>query len=121
MQDFESKLRDVSLRRPSPGLDRRIQTLTSWEPYPTMSREKRISLGWAFAFALLMGIVGFAIGVRWDGKKVSPDFSSFPQTQVHIIYYPAGGKPIFDFTQFPQTQFINTDKIEVITEGDNTL
>ncbi len=121
MRDFESQLQKAPLRRPSPELDRRIQSLTAKESISYVYQERRISLGWAFAAALVMGIIGFAVGAYWQAKQSTYEFSSFPQSQVHIIYYPSDSKPVFDFTQQPRTDFINTDTINIITKGEQKL
>ncbi len=121
MPDIESTLRNLSLRQPSPDLDRRIQALTAEKPLPSSGREWRVSLGWAVAFSLLMGIVGFAAGAYWQGDTAPQGFSSFPQAQVHIIYYPSDSKPIFDFTSKPEPYFINTSNIEIKTYGGEEL
>ena len=90
MEDFEDRLKRVRLRRPSPSLDARVVT---HDP-PALRARRVVSMRSAAAAMLLMGIAGFAIGLRAGAPR---GHEMPPSIAIEILSDSIRGNP-FDFT-----------------------
>ena len=99
MDDFERRLKTLSVCRPSDGLRERIFGQRSTQPQPRGIISRRIPVGWAATLALFTGLVGFSIA-RVGGGESRPTLP--PETgtvQVKVIYEAPASRHVFDFTE----------------------
>jgi hypothetical protein len=99
MEDFESKLKDLRLRQPSPELDERVLAVKAEQVRAGMCQgARRIPLWAAAAAALTAGFIGFAAGIAFRASTPASLSGSAPPASVQVIYHdPSAGDP-FDFT-----------------------
>jgi hypothetical protein len=102
MEDFESRLKGLRLRQPSPELDQRILAAkTQAVPANGRRRVRQMPLWAAAAASLLLGLFGFAAGFAVRGSPPVILSSQNPPASVQVIYHaPSTGDP-FDFTRNP--------------------
>jgi hypothetical protein len=95
MDDFEAQLKRLPLAKPSEGMRRRIFGDRPGESWFVGIFSRRISVGWAAAFALAAGIAGMSGSQMWSGKAAAP---LQPVVHVQIIKSPSD-RNLFDFTE----------------------
>jgi len=102
MDELESRLRSLPLRRPSPGLDDRV--FGSARPAGAGAERQagrspaRVPLWSAAAAAILMGLLGY--GLRWlTAPAAAERRPALPIVTTEIIVRPAADAMPFDFTR----------------------
>lgn len=99
MDDFESKLKRLSVCKPSDGLRERIFGQRLARPQPKGIISRRIPVGWAATLALFTGLAGFSIA-RVGGGESRPALPSETGTvRVKVIYEAPASRHVFDFTE----------------------
>jgi len=100
MEDFESKLKRVRLRAPSPELDERVLAQKPQRPVRISLAGRRVPFWLAAAAAVAMAGVGFATGLAWRRQQPIAAERRLPSpATIQVIYNsPAEGNP-FDFTR----------------------
>jgi hypothetical protein len=120
MQDLESKLKKLSLRPPSEQLDERVLSLKRARPSRPSRGGVCVPLWTAAAASVLMGILGFSIGLVYRGKP-SADLRQerHPVTVELLCDSPSGTNP-FDFTTVSD-DLLRTDWKVKIVKGEEEL
>ncbi len=102
MSDFESKMRNLALRTPSPALDERV--LRGLQPSEGDPRRtpRQVPLGWAVAASLAIGFVGFISGLAWRDDHTYPGIQSPLPIRIEIIPNRSTVGHPFDLSQPPR-------------------
>jgi len=99
MDDFESKLKRLPLRAPSPRLDARVVAQKPERPIQPSPVTWRVPVWLAAAAAAIMALAGFAAGTAWRGERRVVEFRPSPPVTIQVIHdSSATGNP-FDFTR----------------------
>lgn len=99
MEDLESKLRGLRLRRPSQNLDERIMAQKPERPVQPSPARWRVPVWLAAAAALVMAVAGFAAGRAWRGNQTVAMSRSQPSVMLQVIYHSPSSANPFDFTR----------------------
>lgn len=103
MDGLEDKLRRLAPRGPSPELDRRVLNALAAAPpqIVNVNRPVRprtaVSVRWALAAALLMGLIGFFAGRTSRHSGGAAQTAAAPAVTVNVVYTGSAPNP-FDCT-----------------------
>ena len=108
MDDFELRLKDLPLCKPSKHLRERIFGRKPMQSGLRRTLYRRIPLGLAALFSLMMGLMGFFIAhfLNLQGGVGAPPRQG--SVNVQIIYQAPANRNIFDFTE-PSVDFLPTN------------
>ncbi|NQT83775.1 hypothetical protein HQ563_12160 [bacterium] len=116
MKDLESKLKKLPLVAPSPDLDDRVSAQKTGRPVRRFPERRGVPVWVTGAVALIMAVVGFAVGASRRGEQPHrrPGRERRPPVRLHVIYNsPSSGNP-FDFTR--ASDMFPAGKMETTTQ-----
>jgi hypothetical protein len=99
MKDFETKLRDIPLRKPSRHLDDRILGSGGGGSTRVPALQRRAPLWSAVAAAVFLAALGFMSGAKWKEGELESGRSWQPTVRIQVIYSSPGRPNPYDFTE----------------------
>lgn len=123
MEEFERKLKELSVGRPSPGLrgrifGARIEEVGDTHPPRRRWFGARMPLGWAALLMLTTGLAGYLAGGLGHTASAPIAQVETGPSSVHVIFESAETRNMFDLTQ-TSPDFVPGDvTISVETNGE---
>ena len=117
MDDFEARLKSLSLAKPSDELRKQIFDNKPIRPQRRGARAIQIPLSWAAALSLFMGLGGF-LAASLLNKEPPAQWQASPATVSIQIVEPELTRHVFDFTEASQDFLPGDFQIQVKTNGE---
>jgi hypothetical protein len=118
MDEFEKKLKALTLVKPSKDLRQRIFGDALKEKPWDRLLSSRIPLAWAAGAALLMWLAGFFMAFLFNHLTPTPSQGSRPIMNVNIIYEAPQTPNPFDFTNSTPDFLPGNFQVKVETKGE---
>jgi len=118
MDEFEKKLKTLTLVQPSQDLRLRIFGTPPKERVWDRMFSRRIPLAWAAGAALVMWLAGFLMAFLFNHLNPPPSQGSRPTMNVNIIYEAPQAPNLFDFTNSTPDFLPGKFQVKVETKGE---
>jgi len=118
MDEFEKKLKSLTLVKPSKDLRQRIFPKSQKEKIWHRIFSSRVPLAWAAGAALLMWLAGFFMAHLLTSPPPAPSQISRPAMNVNIIYEAPQAPNPFDFTNSTPDFLPGNFQVKVETKGE---
>ena len=118
MNDFELRLKELNLRKPSEALRQKIFGAHKQHQHTKFLFRYRISLAWAAIFWFIAGIIGFLIASFTLHSFSTRTTAARDTVKVQIIYQQTETQPVFDFSEPSNDIFPGTLDVRIKSNGE---